>query len=72
MKQLTDIYSNNPNKKKEPHSTKFQLDEIISKQKQYLIQQLKYNNYENSNKPNKYFASQLQCKKDKAIISTHR
>ena len=73
MNQLTDIYSDNPNKqiKKEQHDTKFQLDEIISKQKQFLTQ-VKYDNFENSNKPSKYWASQLQRKKEKQISLTIR
>lgn len=64
------MYSNNPNQQtqKERQNAQFQLNEITSKKTQFLIQQLKYDNFENSNKSGKYLANQLQCKKERAII----
>ena len=62
IKHLTSQYTNNPNK------PRTQLESIIHKKTQFPIQQLKYENFQYSNKSSKYLANLLQHKKEKAII----
>ena len=68
--QLTNHYTNNPSDQiqKELKEAKTQLESIIHKKTQFLIQQLKYENFQYSNKPSKFLANMLQRKKEKAII----
>ena len=70
IKHLTSQYSNNPNEQthNELRLLKTHLEAIIHKKTQFIIQQLKYENFQYSNKSSKYLANLLQFKKEKAII----
>lgn len=65
IKQLTDIYSTNPSEQiqSELNHLKIELDNIIHQKTQFIIQQLKHQQYQYSNKTSKYLANQLKHKK---------
>lgn len=62
--------SSNPTEQieKELNNLKAQLENIIHQKTQFLIQQLKYDNFQYSNKAGKYLANQLQHNEEKSII----
>ena len=57
IKQLTQEYANNPSDQvwTQLQCTKSQLDNILSKKTEFIIQQLRYHNFEHSNKSGKFF-----------------
>lgn len=71
IKLLTNQYNINPDKQtlNDLNHTKNQLDIILNKKTEFMIQQLKYDQFQYSNKSSKLLANLLQHKKEKAIIS---
>lgn len=72
IKQLSEYYATNPDEetKYKLNNLKLQYENIIYNKTQFLIQQLKYESFEYSNKIGKALANQLQRKKEKSIISS--
>lgn len=72
IKLLTEQYANNPEEQiwNQLQNTKMQLETIISKKTEFILQQLRYNNFEYSNKSGKFLANQLQNNKEKSLITT--
>ena len=71
IKQLTEDYAINPSDQlwSELQSAKLHLDNILSKKIEFLLQQLKYNDFELNNKSGKFLANQLQRNKEKSFIT---
>lgn len=72
IKQLTNLLSYNPSDDIQielKHSQR-QLDNIIERKTQFCIQQLKYDQFQYSNKTGKFLANMLQHQKDKSVISS--
>lgn len=72
IKQLTNQYDINANEQtlQELKQAKTQLDDILNKKADFIIQQLKHDQFQYSNKSTKLLANLLQHKKEKSIIST--
>lgn len=72
MKQLHNSYAINPTEQtlKEIRETKYQLDNIINKKTQFMLQRLRYKHFEHNDKSGKYLASQLKRNKEKSYITT--
>lgn len=72
IKQLTEEFAKNPTDTitKELFSAKERLNSILSKRTQFLLQQLRYTNFEHNNKSGKYLANQLERNKEKTLITT--
>lgn len=70
IKLLTDTYTTNPSEEMqcELNCLEVELDSIINQKTQFIIQQLKYKQYQYSNKMGKYLANQLKRKQEKVII----
>lgn len=72
IKLLTHQYSTNPDEQtlNDLNHAKAQLDNILHQKTDFIIQQLKYEQFQYSNKSSKLLANLLQHKKEKAIIPT--
>uniref|UniRef100_A0AAQ5ZBJ0 Reverse transcriptase domain-containing protein n=1 Tax=Amphiprion ocellaris TaxID=80972 RepID=A0AAQ5ZBJ0_AMPOC len=53
----------------ELQNAKLNLDNILSKKTEFLLQQLRYNDFEHNNKSGKFLANQLQRNKEKSFIT---
>uniref|UniRef100_A0A3Q1CLT5 Reverse transcriptase domain-containing protein n=1 Tax=Amphiprion ocellaris TaxID=80972 RepID=A0A3Q1CLT5_AMPOC len=71
IKQLTENYAINPSDQlwSELQNAKLNLDNILSKKTEFLLQQLRYNDFEHNNKSGKFLANQLQRNKEKSFIT---
>ena len=71
IKRLTEKCATDPadHHRIQLQNTKLQLDKILSKKTEFILQQLRYNNFEHNNKSGKYLANQLQHNKEKSLIT---
>ena len=71
IKKLTDEYANDPQNDLwiKLQNEKIKLDGILSKKTEFILQQLRYKNFDFNNKSGKFLASQLQRNKDKSRIT---
>lgn len=70
IKSLTEEYTTNPNEQtgNKLNHLKNQLETIIHRKTEFIIQQLKHEKFQFSNKSGKYLANLLQFKKERAFI----
>ncbi len=71
IKELEDSNINNPTENTQDtlRKYKFQLNELINKHTQFLIQRLRQENFHHSNKSGKYLANQIKQNKEKTTIA---
>ncbi len=71
IKELEDSNINNPTENTQDtlRKYKFQLNELINKHTQFLIQRLRQENFQHSNKSGKYLANQIKQNKEKTTIA---
>ena len=72
IKKLTEEFANDPQNDLwiKLQKIKIELDDILSKKTEFILQQLRYKNFEFNNKSGKFLASQLQQNKEKSLITT--
>lgn len=72
IKSLEDIYNTSPEEQtlKQIRKAKLELNEIINKKTQFMVQRLRLEQFEHSNKSGKLLANQLKTNKEKSTINS--